>query len=299
MTTKQKANHLIAAADIGGTHITAAVIDIVDRSIIPGSLVRLSVDASDNAENVISRWSLALKQASGDLPVSKIGIAMPGPFDYANGISYMINQGKYESLYGLNVKQLLADHLTIEEDLFSFSNDAACFLSGELFAANMDSNVFDKSISITLGTGLGTALYKNGVAASADLWSLPFKDNIAEYYLSSKWFVDQYLQRTGSHHQGVKDLVQMANSNKVAAHLFQIFSYNLADFLIQFIKREEAETIILGGNISKAYKLFLPGVKRFVADVFPHVQIKVSRLGEVACLYGAAAEAIALKVEAQ
>ena len=178
-------SNLVAAADIGGTHITAAIVNVADRSLVQGSLVRLSVDASDNANNIIENWASALKQATENISLNKIAIAMPGPFDYDKGISYMNNQGKYESLYELNVKQLLADALSVNPDRITFANDAACFLSGEVFASNVNTVAAQRSVSVTLGTGLGTACYKNSVAQSADLWCLPFKDHVAEYYLSS------------------------------------------------------------------------------------------------------------------
>jgi glucokinase len=50
------------------------------------------------------------------LPQVRIGISMPGPFDYENGICLIKGQNKYEALYGLYIKGLLADKLGIEPD---------------------------------------------------------------------------------------------------------------------------------------------------------------------------------------
>ena len=63
----------------------------------------------------------------------KIGIAMPGPFDYENGICYIKGLDKYESLFNLNVKEMLAQQLNIERSDIYMMNDASCFLKGEVF----------------------------------------------------------------------------------------------------------------------------------------------------------------------
>ena len=39
--------------------------------------------------------------------IGGIGIAIPGPFDYGNGISLIKDLEKYESLYGTNIKETL------------------------------------------------------------------------------------------------------------------------------------------------------------------------------------------------
>ncbi|HRP57404.1 hypothetical protein, partial [Agriterribacter sp.] len=63
-----------------------------------------------------------------------MGIAMPGPFDYEKGISYITGLHKYEYLYGLNVKELLAAELNIPLGNIRMMNDAAAYLAGELKA---------------------------------------------------------------------------------------------------------------------------------------------------------------------
>ncbi len=57
---------------------------------------------------------------------------MPGPFDYEKGISFIKDQNKYESLYGLNVKEMMAERLGVSTDHIRLMNDAGCFLQGEV-----------------------------------------------------------------------------------------------------------------------------------------------------------------------
>ena len=42
-----------------------------------------------------------------------IGIAMPGPFDYNEGISLIRNLGKYDSIFGVNVRQYLSSEFNL------------------------------------------------------------------------------------------------------------------------------------------------------------------------------------------
>jgi glucokinase len=62
----------------------------------------------------LSIWAETIKQALKGSEDGRIGIAMPGPFDYLTGICLMKNVNKYESLYGLNIKQELSDRLGID-----------------------------------------------------------------------------------------------------------------------------------------------------------------------------------------
>jgi glucokinase len=279
-------NDFVLAADVGGTHITAALIDITNRKIVLPSLVRSSVDANGSADQIIQSWSQCMLAAKSGIAILKVCLAMPGPFNYEEGTSWMKGQGKYDALYGMNVKQLLAAAMQTEANQIFAENDAACFLQGEVFAG-CATDGFEKLIGVTLGTGLGTAVYEKGKSRSADLWSFPFHETIVEDYLSTRWFVQRYAQLTGKKVKGVKEIVEKAGKNTVVRSIFNEFAKNLAEFLLYFTGREEAEAIVIGGNISKAYELFQTKLEEGMLDDFPSVQIRKSALGEQAALFGA------------
>src|SRR5687768_16206029 len=98
--------NLIAGVDIGGTHITVCLVDIKENNIIAESSGRAHIDTSLDKDSIIKSWAEVIAEAhkKSSTPINKIGIAMPGPFDYENGISLIRGLHKYESLYGLNVK---------------------------------------------------------------------------------------------------------------------------------------------------------------------------------------------------
>ena len=111
--------NIITGVDIGGTHITVCLVDIQNGTVIKNSGSRAHIDTSLDATTIISSWAAVIKEAhqKTNQPINKIGIAMPGPFDYELGISYIRGLHKYESLYGLNVKQLLAEELNALKEL--------------------------------------------------------------------------------------------------------------------------------------------------------------------------------------
>src|SRR5215207_3029952 len=97
-------NSKVVGIDIGGSHITAAVVDLQQRQIQPGTLIRNRVNSHAAADDIIHQWSETISQVfECDNSISKkLGLAMPGPFDYENGICLIKGLDKYEHLYGLN-----------------------------------------------------------------------------------------------------------------------------------------------------------------------------------------------------
>ncbi|WP_299825961.1 ROK family protein [uncultured Pontibacter sp.] len=281
-------NQFILGVDIGGTHITAAVVDLSTRTLIPGSISRQPVDSGGSVASIISGWSstmlAALKKQEGI--VNHFGIAMPGPFDYERGISLMQHQDKYDALYGVHVKELLAEALLTEPMYLKFQNDAPCFLQGEAFAGA--ARGYNRAIGLTLGTGLGSAVTVNGKAWDANLWDTPFQGSIAEAYLSSRWFVKRFYELTGTNAANVKSIVELSAAKPEVHELFSEFAANLATFLRDFVQQEQPEVIVLGGSIAKAFYLFGDALQQKLLEQSINVPVKTAALGEEAALLGAA-----------
>ena len=212
---------------------------------------------------------------------------VPGPFDYKAGISWMRGQEKFEGLYGLNIKDALAQSLKLSNHAIFMDNDAACFLQGEVY--NGIAREYDEQtvIGITLGTGLGSAVYKSGRSRNADMWCVPFKDGIAEEYLSTRWFVQRWNQLTGKTIDGVKELSSLPATNETAKELFNEFAHNLAAFLSDFIRSEAAATVVIGGNIARAFEWFAQDLTTTIMAQHPGVVLERAILGEDAQLLGA------------
>jgi glucokinase len=279
--------NIAMGVDIGGTHITAALIDLQTRSIIPSSIKRAAVNAGGTADEIIHVWSACISGSKQDTEIDSICIAMPGPFDYEYGISLMRGQDKFENMYDLNIKELLAKSLNNQQQVIFMDNDAACFLQGEVFKGA--AGIYDKTtvIGVTLGTGLGSAVYKDGKSRSADMWCWPFKDGIAEDYLCTRWFVKRWYELTGETINGVKELTGLSRTSEHVRIIFKEFGDHLAAFLLDFISTESPEAIVIGGNIAKAFEWFSPTITAMIGAMRPSIKIEQAILGEEAPLLGA------------
>jgi len=278
-------NNKVVGIDIGGSHITAAIVDLEAHTIIRGSLIRRSVNAKNTAEQIIKEWSNAIVSCKtfDATTCDKIGIAMPGPFDYDKGISLITGLDKFETLYKLNIKELLAKELDITPADIFMMNDANCFLKGEVFggAATGCNNV----IGITLGTGLGSAIYKEAKVIDGDLYYAPYKDATAEDYLSARWFLKRYHELTGITAKDVKEIREQ--DIETAILLFSEFGDNLGHVLSAFSKKHQISTIVIGGNLVKAWDLFIAETEKVFASNAQNVTIVKATLGEEAALMGA------------
>ncbi|UAY51928.1 ROK family protein [Ferruginibacter albus] len=281
-------NNVVTGIDIGGTHITVCKIDLNTMEMLEASRFRSDIDTSESKEHVIEAWSKAIKGCSflDDGEIGKVGIALPGPFDYEKGISLITGLNKYESLYGLNVKELLSKELNIPVTDIRMMNDATAFLLGEWKAGS--GKGCKNIVGLTLGTGLGSANCFDNVMEDGDLWKMPFGDSRAEDLLCARWFIKEYEKRTQKHVANVKELSLMVGEGIVASQLFKEFGHTLGEVLIKRYSNNFPEHIIIGGNIARSWNLFYPYTKAALQrhGFFPN--IIPATLGEDAALMGAA-----------
>lgn len=279
---------VVLGIDIGGSHLTAALVDEATRKFVPDSYLRVRVNSKGTAEEILGIWTKAIEDTFQAYPVAnkRIGIAMPGPFDYANGISLIKGLDKYEALYKLNVKQILSQRLSISPASILMMNDAACFLRGEVYYGA--ARGYQDVIGITLGTGTGSAMHHNGVTHDANLGPAPFMDSIADEYFSTRWFVKRYRELTGTTVKDVKALTDLYQTDANVKTIFAEFVKNLVVFLEGFVKAEKPQVIVMGGNIAQCSDLFLSDLTAQLATKAITVPIVRAELGEEAAILGAA-----------
>lgn len=80
--------------DIGGSHITAAAVDLDRFEIISGTCFSKEINNKASKEDVLETWAETIQKALDagmqdeafhTDEVMGIGIAIPGPFDYLTG----------------------------------------------------------------------------------------------------------------------------------------------------------------------------------------------------------------------
>lgn len=279
---------IVLGVDIGGSHITAALVNLTTGTLLPESRQRIHVNSDDAAGVILDNWCKVIKESFTVLGNQKklIGIAMPGPFDYEKGISLIKDQDKFKTLYQVNIKNELASRLEIGPECIRFINDAAGFLQGEVYGGA--ARHFEQVAGLTLGTGLGSAFCRDGIAEDAALWNAKFKEGIAEDYLSTRWFTGRYFQLTGKVIGGVKEINLSECQDQPVQEIFEEFGHNLAQFIMCLIQENPWEAIVLGGNISNAHLCFMPYVQQELDKNGVKTEIRIAELKEDASLIGAA-----------
>ncbi len=285
--------------DIGGSHISCAAIDIINGTLIHGSEAERDVNNQAPAEEILKTWGLAIAQSAqsvGFENLKGIGFAMPGPFLYDKGIAkFTAAVAKYQNLYNVNVMEGLNKLLNLPEQLpMRFMNDASAFAVGEDWLGKASN--FNRSVSITLGTGFGSAFIADGIpVVEGDgvpqmgcVWHLPFIDGIGDDYFSTRWFEKEWFKLSGEKISGVKSVAELAASSDAAQSLFTTFGYNLGAFLSPWLKSFNAEILIIGGNVSGAYRLFGPAFEAGLQESGIILKIEISSLKEKAALIGSA-----------
>jgi len=277
----------ILTADIGGSHITAAVCNTDTYNIEEKSIVRLEVNSKATAADITGNWSSALQSALADaqVEIAGLGVAMPGPFDYAKGISYIKGLNKYEAIYGMDIKLMFAGFLKIDNSLVRFRNDAEATIAGEALAGAGAGAGYKSVAGVTLGTGFGSAFYAEGITRDLNYGSDPYKETIADDYLSTRWFQKRYHELTGTQIPNVKALAALVPNDDDARQVFDEFAVNMADFLQNPLAKLSPDVLVLCGNITRAQEYFLPQLTRNLSAV----TIKTALLGEKAALIGASA----------
>jgi glucokinase len=292
-----KTKKLAIGVDIGGSHISCAAIDLDSKAYLAHTFSESDLDNHAPADDIMQVWASTIEKTfktAGKENVIGVGFAMPGPFDYVNGISrFRGENGKYENTYGLNVPIELRKMLALDNAFpVRFINDATAFAIGEdRFGMAADA---ERSLSITLGTGFGSAFIINTlpvlegeeVPEQGCLWHLPFEDGIADDYFSTRGLIKRYKDAGGRVVHGVKDIAEMADTDSKAMDIFEDFGLKMGSFLKPWIQRSGAEVLVIGGNISRAYPLFERSLAKGFGAHKPLV--KISELKETASMIGSA-----------
>lgn len=238
--------------DVGGTFIKCS-----DGREIP-------VDSAGSREAVAASLRLAVGDAQD------VAVAIPGPFDYENGIFLM--KHKFASVYG----ESFADLAGAAGRRFRFAHDVVAMLLGEM--ASGAGKDFGRVALVTLGTGLGFAMCIDGKVLTNEkgsplvpVWNIPYRDGILEDYAAKRGFL-----RGLDSGITVKDLAAIASgsspvagtaapacgvSSEEAAARFAEVGSILAEALESILAEYGIECLLFGGQISRSYSLFGPSLE--------------------------------------
>ena len=274
--------------DVGGSHISAAV--CFQREFRLGAVLRANQPEDQTSEAFVEVLYSLGEKAAGDVKgVEGAELAMPGPFDYAAGVSWMKHKLPY--LYGVNVSEALAAQFGWKTSQVRFLNDAAAYLLGEVGAGA--ARGVQRVVCFTLGTGVGSGFAVDGhvvtegkgVPPGGEIWKVPYEGGIVEDQISTRALQRAYMERTGQEREVASIAHYATGGEPVSIEVFEEFGRNLGVALKKLLKDFAPDVVVLGGGISRSAHLFLEETKKELEGT--NFEVRIAELGDNAPLAGA------------
>lgn len=267
---------MIPVLEIGGTHVTAALVDGELSVVVPGTVRRSDLDAGGHAEAILA--TLITTGRSLGAAHRTWGVAIPGPFDYERGVGLFEGVGKFDALRDVDVRGALVQGLAAED--IAFVNDADAFLLGEWSAGAAAGH--RRAMGITLGTGIGSAFLADGrmvdrgpdVPPGGRVHLLTIDDRPLEETVSRRAMLARYRDRTtenreagmAGHDLDIHDLATLArNGDAVAREAFVAPMTALGAALNPWIVRFGASIVVVGGAMSRSWDLIEPPLRTHIS----------------------------------
>ena len=266
--------------DIGGSHIAIGVINS-NGIIVEKSEKRLTeIEKQDIIKSIEDYIIMNSKKFIEKYEIESLGIAMPGTA--INGV--VLTSGN------IGIKDYnMADRLKNKIKLpINIRNDAKCAAIAENKYGSLKG--YDRSIFLTLGTGIGGAAFLNGKLLKAgDKPGYEFghiviqKDGIKctcgrrgcfERYASMKVFKNNLRQALGKDEttRG-EELLRIIRDNKPGDQNYEVIENTVSDFInnlsigiVNLINIFEPEIIGIGGSFVHFEDVFLERLKEKVKD---------------------------------
>ena len=253
----------IPVLEIGGTHVSAAVVDRRDWSV--HGLHRRHIDTHGSADDIIG----AIVAAGADLDVefgAVWGVAMPDPFDYEHGIATFRDVGKFDSLYGVDVGAALREQLPQHPAELVFRNDADVFIVGEWTRGAAEGR--SRCVGITLGTGLGTGwivdgrivVDEPGVPDLGRARTISLDGESLEEFVSTRGVRRAY-GPAGAATEVVEIARRAVAGEADALRAFADTGTALGRGLGPALREFRAGIVVLGGSIAKSWALLEPAFR--------------------------------------
>lgn len=283
----------IPVLEVGGTHTAAALVTIGPSGPTVEGVHRHPLRADGDVDDVIV--DLVAASARLNAPVHATwGIAIPGPFDYDRGVGRFSGVGKFEALYGVDLRHILLDNIDPPPLDIRFLNDADAFAIGEWSAGAAQGH--RRVLALTLGTGVGSCFLRDGHPVHDDpgvppdgyVYRLAIAGQPLEEVVSRRAILNHYrrLQRNAPADLDVHDLAGLARGGDVAATRAIVEPLaTLGRALRPWVQRFGASGVVVGGSIANSWDLVGPPIAETLG---PSVTVARAQMGDRGPLIGAA-----------
>jgi glucokinase len=248
---------LVGAVEIGGTHVSATLVSLEQRAVA-ATVHRVEL-APDGTRDELLGAIVGTARSTTRPDVLRWGVATPGPFDYARGISLIRGVAKLDALHGVDLRAALGGGLALPPHAIAFLNDADAFLIGEWWAGAARGH--ERAMGVTLGTGLGSAFIEHGRIVETDPRVPP--EGRLDLILFRGAAVEETLSRRGlraAYDDDDPDVVEIARRARAgerrAASVLRAFGTALGEFLAPWLERFAPTSLVLGGSIARSWDLW-------------------------------------------
>jgi len=280
-----------AVLEVGGSHVTAAIVDCAHDQVLEAH--RLELDSSGSADMIVQTFVDGVEGLGSRARGLPLVVAIPGPFDYRTGVGDFEGVAKFGSLRGLPLGEMLRTRLGTT---VCFVNDVTAFGIGQYKLAGRP----ERLIALTLGTGLGSCFLEHGKPVESGpavpphgwIYLLEFEGRPIEETFSTRAIVDAYARRTAQRLE-VKEIARMARAgDALASEILQHSYAALATTLAPWVSAFRAEVVAIGGSIANSWDLietwFVPGIHE-ASTSGAAVRVVKAADSEASALVGAAA----------
>lgn len=245
----------VPVLEIGGTHVTAALVDPNDWLIQQST--RYSLDPGAPRDVLLDRFWRAGNALRA--PVGAVwGVAMPDPFDYERGVGQFEGVGKFTGLRGVDVGDALSRRL---HGRMRFLNDADAFLLGEWVAGTARGS--RRSAGITLGTGIGSAwlvdgrVVDPGTPPGGRLHRMSIGGHPLEEVASRRAIRRAYAAAGGDAQADVYEITEAARMGWAPARrVLDTAMTQLGAVVGRCVAGFRADILVIGGSMSASWDLF-------------------------------------------
>jgi glucokinase len=279
----------VPVLEVGGTHVTAALVDPDGWRV--AQTTRYQLDAEAEAAALIDRFfraGNALRVPAG----ATWGVAMPDPFDYVTGVAQFEGVGKFSSLRGVDLGAALRDRL---RGAIAFVNDADAFLLGEwAVGAAVGTH---RCAGITLGTGIGSAwlvegmVVDPGVPPGGRLHRMYLGGTPLEDVVSRRAIRRAYTAAGGDPDADVKQIADAARAGEARARrVLDAAMTALGRVVGRCVSGFRADVLVVGGSMAASWDLLAPAFRTgAIGCGLPRIAVAAD--SEAAPLVGAALHA--------
>jgi glucokinase len=280
MKMNDSGQNCILSVDAGGTFLKAVLFysdsSTLNTTIINNTFFKIPVDSEGSLDSIKNSYiqvaSLGAQEASKrGLKLSGIGVCIPGPFDYSEGICMM--KHKYSSIYGAPMRPWFEEGAA--KVPISFVHDSTAFILGAASKERYKS--FNRIGAVIIGTGLGFATMINSKVFNnpqggpgISIYSRTYRKSTAEEYVSRRAIISHFkkLCPNSSDDIDVLDIVTLARSgNTTAIKVFNDTGMYLSEIIHDIMYDNKFDCLLLGGAISKSADLFITTLKEGLSDI--------------------------------